>query len=78
MKKKLACVLYNMNYNMNYSCTDQLVESPALTLIVGVAKRAQFPARALSMHYSHPIIRVHFSGLHSWYTKLHVKEAISV
>ena len=41
MKKKLASVLYNMNYELaTYSCANQLVESPALTLIVGVAKHA--------------------------------------
>ena len=38
MKKKLASM--NMNYELaTYSCSDKLVESPALTLIVGVAKR---------------------------------------
>ena len=54
MKKKLASVLYNMNYELaTYSCANQLVESPALlTLIVGVAKRAQLRARASSMRYS--------------------------
>ena len=50
MKKKLASVLYNMNYELaTYSCANQLVESPALTLIVGVAKRAQLCARTSSM-----------------------------
>ena len=40
MKEKLASVLYNMNYELAaYTCADQLVESPALTLIMGVAKR---------------------------------------
>ena len=58
MKKKLASVLYNMNYELaTYSCASQLVESPALTLIVGVAKRAQLRARASSMRYSLPIIQ---------------------
>ena len=47
MKKKLASELYSMNYELaTYSCADQLVESPALTFIVGVAKRAQFRAAA--------------------------------
>ena len=49
MKKKLASELYSMNYELAtymYSCADQLVESPALTFIVGVAKRAQFRAHA--------------------------------
>ena len=56
MKKKLASVLYNMNYELaTYSYASQLVESPALTLIVGVAKRAQLRARASSMRYSLPI-----------------------
>ena len=55
MKKKLASMLYSMNYELaTYSCADQLIESPALTLIVGVAKRAQFRARASSMRYSLP------------------------
>ena len=50
MKKKLASVLYSMNYELaTYSCADQLVESPALMLIVGVAKRAQLHVRASSM-----------------------------
>ena len=50
MKKKLASVLYSMNYELaTHSCADQLVESPALTLIVGVAKRAQLRAHASSM-----------------------------
>ena len=43
MKKKLASVLYNMNYELatySKSCANQLVESPALTLIIGVAKHA--------------------------------------
>ena len=54
MKKKLASVLYNMNYELaTYSCA---VESPALTLIVGVAKRAQLRDRASSMRYSLPVI----------------------
>ena len=60
MKKKLASELYSMNYELaTYSCADQLVESPALTLIVGVAKRAQFRAepRASSKRYSLPIIQ---------------------
>ena len=62
MKKKLASELYSMNYELAlnlllYSCADQLVESPALTFIVGVAKRAQFCARASSMRYSLPIIQ---------------------
>ena len=58
MKKKLASVLYSMNYELTtYSCAHQLVESPALTLIVGVAKRAQLHARASSMRYSLPIIQ---------------------
>ena len=58
MKKKLASVLYSMNYELaTYSCADQLVESPALTLIVGVAKRAQFRACASSMRYSLSIIQ---------------------
>ena len=53
LKKKLAS---NMNYQLaTYSCADQLVESPALTLIVGVAKRAPLRARASSMRYSLPI-----------------------
>ena len=53
MKKKLASKLYSMNYELaTYSCADQLVESPALTFIMGVAKRAKFRARALSMRYS--------------------------
>ena len=58
-----------MNYELaTYSCADQLVESPALTLIVGVAKRAQLQlqlrARALSMRYSLPITQwVWFRGL---------------
>ena len=59
MKKKLASVLYNTNYELHvatYSCANQLVESPALTLIVGVAKRAQLRARASSMRYSLPVI----------------------
>ena len=48
MKKKLASVLYNMNYELaTYSRANQLVESPALTLIVGVAKRAVVMLRAL-------------------------------
>ena len=56
MKKKLASELYSMNYELaTYSCADQLIESPALTFIVGVAKRAQFRARASSMRYSLPI-----------------------
>ena len=67
MKKKLASELYSMNYELaTYSCADQLVEreSPALTFIVGVAKRAQFRARASSMRYSLPIVRwVWFCGL---------------
>ena len=51
MKKKLASVLYNMNYELaTYSCANQLVESPALTLIVGVAKRAQL-RRACAIHF---------------------------
>ena len=60
MKKKLASELYSMNYELaTYSCADQLVESwpPALTFIVGVAKRAQFRARASSMRYSLPIVQ---------------------
>ena len=58
MKKKLASLLYNMNYELaTYSCANQLVESPALTLIVGVAKRAQLRARASSMRYSLPVIQ---------------------
>ena len=58
MKNKLASELYSMNYELaTYSCADQLVKSPALTFIVGVAKRAQFRACALSMHYSLPIIQ---------------------
>ena len=58
MKKKLASELNSMNYELaTYSCADQLVKSPALTFIVGVAKRAQFRARASSMRYSLPIIR---------------------
>ena len=58
MKKKLAS---NMNYELaTYSCANQLIESPALTLIVGVAKRARTP----SMRYSLPIIQgVWFRGL---------------
>ena len=56
MKKKLASELYSMNYELaTYSCADQLVESPALMFIVGVAKHAQFCARASSMRYSLPI-----------------------
>ena len=36
MKKKLASELYSMNYELaTYSCADQLVESAALTFIVG-------------------------------------------
>ena len=59
MKKKLASVLYKiMNYELaTYSCADQLIESPALTFIVGVAKHAQLCAHALSMCYSLPIIQ---------------------
>ena len=58
MKNKLASELYSMNYELaSYSCADQLVESPALTLIVGMAKRAQFRARASSMRYSLPVIQ---------------------
>ena len=63
MKKKLATcsVLYNMNYELAaYSCADQLLESPALMLIVSVAKRgylAQLNACASSMGYSLPIIQ---------------------
>ena len=58
MKKKLASELYGMNYELaTYSCANQVVESPALTFIVGVAKRAQFRACALSMRYSLPIIQ---------------------
>ena len=42
-----------MNHELaTYSCADQLVESTALTFMVGVAKRAQFRARASSMRYS--------------------------
>ena len=42
MKTKLASELYSMNYELTtYSCANQLIESPALTFIVGVAKRAQ-------------------------------------
>ena len=53
MKKKLAS---NMNYELaTNSCANQLVESPALTLVVGVAKRAQLRVRASSMRYSLPI-----------------------
>ena len=43
MRRKLASVLYNMNYELaTYSCADQLVKSSAPTFIVGVAKRAKF------------------------------------
>ena len=54
-----------MKYELaTYSCADQLFESPALVLIVGVAKRAQFRARALSMRYSLPVIQLMwFCGL---------------
>ena len=42
MKKKLASVLCNMNYELAiYSCANQLIKSPALMLIMGVAKCTQ-------------------------------------
>ena len=57
MKKKLASVLYNMNYELaTYSCANQLVESPALTLIVGVAKRAVLVLRACAIHFQVSVV----------------------
>ena len=58
MKEKLASVQYNMHCELaTYSCANQLVESPVLTFIVGVAKHARFHVRASSMRYSLPIIQ---------------------
>ena len=39
-----------MNHELaTYSCADQLVESPALTFMVGVAKRAQLTSSVLML-----------------------------
>ena len=73
MKKKLASLLYNMNYELaTYSCANQLVESPALTLIVGVAKRAQLPARA-SRFTSNNTVSVVSSADSRWLKVYHIQ-----
>ena len=73
MKKKLASVLYNMNYELaTYSCANKLV------LIMGVAKRGYLAARASSMHYSLTVSVVSWADsrqlevYHSWYIQHYV------
>ena len=81
MKKKLASLLYNMNYELaTYSCADKLVESPATNAHRGCGQTwlAICAVRASSMHYSLTVSVVSWADsrelevYHSWYIQHYV------
>ncbi len=71
-----------MNYDLaTYSCADQLVESPKLTLIVGVAKHANMASwliklRACAIHFQYNTVSVvswaDSRQFESWYIQRYV------